>query len=149
MSEFRGPNHDADDPGTGVSYSTWQDRQLAVILERTNQLLRELREAHAALSGRNESLSRELGRATALLEICEAELRQRTERETALDSDMRYWRARASALGDQLQRQAENQTDPSAGQPNPGDAARFAALKKNYTEEIRALTSKANGAALE
>src|ERR1700732_4070125 len=120
MSEFRGPNHDADDPGTGVSYATWQDRQLAVILVRTNQLLRELREAHAALSGRNESLSRELGRATALLEIREAELRQRTERETALDSDMRYWRARASALGDQLQGQAGRKHAQPHGGPPPG-----------------------------
>src|SRR5947209_793180 len=79
MSEFRGkPDQTADPTGTGISFATWQDRQLSVILARTDQLLRELRAAAASVDGRNEELSRELGRATALLEVREGELRKST-----------------------------------------------------------------------
>jgi len=53
MSEFPekpGPGSDAID--TGISFATWQDRQLSVILAQTGQLLSELRAANAVVDGR-------------------------------------------------------------------------------------------------
>jgi len=88
---------------TGISFATWQDRQLAVILARIGELSRELREANAAAAenhaGRNEELSRELGRATALLEIREAELQKLAQREASLHADVQHGIAKAAALG--------------------------------------------------
>src|SRR5580704_15103381 len=92
-----------EETGTGISYATWQDRQLAAILARTAELLRELRQTNAGAS-RNEELSRELGRVAALLEIREAELRK-------IQGDAQFWQAKAAALGRQVEQQAAVESD--------------------------------------
>jgi glycosyltransferase involved in cell wall biosynthesis len=115
MSDFRGNLDQTAD--AGISFATWQDRQLSVILARTEQLLRELRAATSAVGGeRHEELSRELGRATALLEVREAELRKLAQQGDALRSDVEYWQAKAAALGRQLEEQTAIQTDLRAGE---------------------------------
>jgi len=134
-----------DQPNSGISYATWQDRQLAIILERTERVLRELRESGAAMSERNEALARELGRAVALLEMREAELRRRGERETALESDVRHWQARAAALSGELER--EKAARQSA--ENAANAVNSRAIEKDYENEIQGLAAKAGAAAVE
>ena len=145
MSEFREqPDPGADQTGAGISYSTWQDRQLAVLLTRTGQLLRELREANSA-AGRDDGLFRELGRVTALLEIREAELRKLADQETALHSDARYWQAQADTLANELEQQTPIEADlQDAHQRLQEEVARLSAVEKDYTAENRQLSSRAD-----
>src|SRR5579872_6259882 len=132
MSEFLDSRAEA----TGTSFATWQDRQLAVILARTEQLLRELRSTAWESGGRSEELSRELGRLKVLLEAREAELRQS---------------ARKAAT---LSRQLEEQTTIQAAlrvseQKLQEEVARLRAAEKNYADENQALSWKANASSLE
>ncbi len=141
---------------SGISYATWQDRQLAVILARTADLLRELR-AGATSAGRTEDLSRELGKAAALLELREAELRQ------AVD-DAQFWQARSAALDRQLERQSadeqelrarnrelqEIEKELRAGQQRlQKEVARLAAIESNYATEAQMLNARASASANE
>src|ERR1017187_3697036 len=138
MSDFRGNLDQTAD--AGISFATWQDRQLSVILARTEQLLRELREATSAVGGeRHEELSRELGRATALLEVREAELRKLAQRGDALRSDFEYWQAKAAALGKQLEEQTAIQTDLRAGEQRlREEVARLSSIENLLSARVNA-----------
>lgn len=146
MSEFRAKlDPEAAPADTGIAFATWQDRQLAAILDRTAQLLRELR-AHSDSGGRNEELSRELGRLTALLELRDAELR-------TLRSDAGYWQAQAmdlrKELKDQAALQAEDQRLRHELAELQDEVARLQAAEKNYSSENQSLSSMHNAAAFE
>lgn len=131
-----------EETGTGISYATWQDRQLAVILARTTELLREFRQTNSAAS-RNEELSREIGGAAALLEIREAELRK-------IQGDTQFWQDKAAALGRQLEQQTVVEIDLRAKHRQlQEEVARLSAIERNYAAETQALSSRANAAAIE
>jgi glycosyltransferase involved in cell wall biosynthesis len=137
MSEFRGKlDQNADATGAGTSFATWQDRQLSVILARTEQLLRELRATASAADGRNEELSREFGKVTALLEVREAELRKSAQQAAALGRQLEEQTAILAALRASEQRLQE-------------EVARLRAVEKNYTDENQALSWKASASTLE
>jgi glycosyltransferase involved in cell wall biosynthesis len=139
MSEFR------DQGGDGISFATWQDRQLSLILARTGQLSRELRAANGL-----EALSRELGRIHALLEIRETELRKLSQQEPALHSDVEHWKTSASALARRLEQQAAIEIELQAGeQRTQAEVARLAEIEKSAAAENRLLSSRANTSAYE
>jgi len=137
---------------TGISYATWQDRQLAAILSRTAELLREIR-AGGTAAGRNEELTKELGRVAALLEIREAELRKSRD-------DAQFWQARAASLDRQLEQQTAVHNDlrarlqrfqdaEAARQRLEKEVARLSASEANYASEAQASSARANAAAIE
>jgi glycosyltransferase involved in cell wall biosynthesis len=149
-------DREMEDNSSGISYATWQDRQLAMILARTADLLRELR-AGTASASRNEDLSRELGKAAALLELREAELRQ------AVD-DAQFWQARSAALDRQLERQTSDEKELRARhrelqeiekelraglQRLQNEVARLTAIESNYATETQILNARANASANE
>jgi glycosyltransferase involved in cell wall biosynthesis len=104
----------------------------------------------SAAAGRDEALSRELGRAGTLLESREAELRRLAAREAALHSDVEYWQTKAAGLGKQLEQQAAIQADPPAGQQRlEEEAARLRAIEKGYAAENRILSSAASASKIE
>lgn len=143
-----------EETGTGISYATWQDRQLALILARTGELLRELGDAKTAGLGHNAELSSEIGRVAALLEIREAELRK-------LQGDAEAWQTKAAVLDRQLEHQTaividlrarlqEAETDWQARQQRLQDeVARLSAIETNYAAEARTLNARANALAIE
>jgi glycosyltransferase involved in cell wall biosynthesis len=151
MNEFRGKlDQSADAADAGNSFATWQDRQLAVILARIEQLLRELRATVSAANGRNEELSRELGRVTALLEAREAELRKSAQQERALRSDGEHSQAKAVSLARQLEEQTAIQTALRASEQRlREEVARLRSVEKNYADENQALSSRAGASTLE
>jgi len=140
-----------EDTDSGISYATWQDRQLALILARTGELLRELRAANEAkaggggeaAAGRNEALSRELERLSRLLESREIELRK-------AQSDAQFWQARAAATDRQHGQQSAIEKDLRANQQHLQDeVARLSALESSYAAEVQTLTTRANSLSLE
>ena len=103
-----------------------------------------------AFAGRHEALSHELGRASAILESREAELRKLAGREAVLRSDVEYWQTKAVTLGKQLERQAAIQADLRDGQQRlREEMARLSAIEKDYVVGNRQLSSRANTSAYE
>jgi hypothetical protein len=130
---------------TPVPYATWQDRQLALLLARTEQISRELQES-SARTERIEALAEELGKARRLLEERGTELRQAAGREAALGLELQRSQEAAGALekehnltADLLakQRQLQEQVE------------RLSAAEKNYAAENQALASRASFSAYE
>ena len=103
-----------------------------------------------ATAGRNEALAQELGRAAALLETRDAELRKMRQRESALRRDIQQWQAQAAALGKQLEQQAGTAGELRAGrQYLQSEVTRLAALEKKYAADHHLLTKSANQSAYE
>ncbi len=104
----------------------------------------------SAVAGHNEVLSQELGRADAILESREVELRKMAGREAALHSDVEYWQTRVAALGRQMERRVAIEADLRAGQQRrQEEVARLAAIERNYAAENRVLSSRADTSAYE
>src|SRR5450631_846089 len=127
MSDLRGTfDQGTDGTDTGISFATWQDRQLSVLLARIEQLLRELRTANASADGRKEELSREVGRVTALLEVRDSDLARQ-------EDALRQWQAKAAGLD----RKVDEFTAMQAGlraeeQRLKDEVARLLSVEKNY-----------------
>jgi glycosyltransferase involved in cell wall biosynthesis len=145
-----------EETATGISYATWQDRQLAVILSRTSEVLRELHAANA-VAGRNEELSRELGKTAVLLEVRQAELGKaaallevREAELRKLHDDVQFWQTRAASLERQLEQQAAVQNELRTGhQRLQNEVTRLSAVESNYAAETQALNSRSNAVAFE
>jgi len=130
---------------TDISYATWQDRQLAVMLARTGQLLRELREANLSAAGRNEEMAREIGRITALLEMREAELPKLSRQEESLVSDAQHWQAKVAALEKQVERQAALEAELQEGRRSlQKEVTRLSEMESYWLMQIRLITDKVN-----
>ncbi len=122
--------------GAGISFATWQDRQLAAILN-------EIRAAHAAVDGSNEQVVEELGKVAALISDF-------TRREDELRADTRLWQNKAADLERQLKEQAALRANLEAAQRRlEGEVARLNQLEKNYAEENQTLSSRASAANFE
>jgi glycosyltransferase involved in cell wall biosynthesis len=130
MSELRGkPDQTADATDTGISFATWQDRQLSVILARTEQLLRELRASASGAGGQP---------------------RKPAQHQGALHSEVAYWQAKAAALGRQLEEQTAIQADLRASEQRlQEEVARLRAAETDYTGETQALSWRASSSSLE
>jgi hypothetical protein len=99
---------------------------------------------------RNEVLSRELGRATSLLEVREAELKKFAQREAAFRSDAQYWELKVGALGKQLEQQVRIEIDLRAEQQRlQQEVERLGMIEKSHTAESQILSSRANTSAYE
>ena len=140
----------------GISYATWKDRQLAVILARAGELLRELHAGNAAAAARSEELlrelragvrteelSRELGKLSALLEARESELRKAR-------GDARFWQAKVAALDRKLEQQAEVENSlRTAQQQLQSEVSRLSASESSHAAENQSLNARAHSAAFE
>jgi len=122
--------------GVGISFATWQDRQLAAILN-------EIRSAHAAVDGHKEKVVQELGKLVTLLS-------EFTRREDELRADTRLWQDKAADLDRQLKEQTALRADLQIAQQRlEAEVARLRQLEKNYAEENQTLSSRASAANFE
>ena len=141
------------DPDFQLSSCRVVDSHLLLVYSRTphcpqsGAIFERVTEAVAHTTG---DLSRELGRATALLELRDAELRKLSAQEGKLQSDLEYWQAKAAALARQLEqpRDSEKQLRAELEQLQK-QVDQLTTADKNSASELETLHARASAATAE
>jgi len=140
------------EPEGGIPFATWQDRQLALLLARSNELLNEIRTAQLLADNRSSEAvhETELARITPLLEARDREARRLAEQREELASDVTQWQSKAAALGKQLEELSAIQAElQSQEQRLRDDVTHLQRTEKNYAYENQTLSGRAGASAVE
>jgi glycosyltransferase involved in cell wall biosynthesis len=151
----------SDSPQTGapeaagaISYATWQDRQLALLLARLEQLSGRFGDGNAAIARRAELAAREAARLAAALEKSEAATRELLAEKAALARERERQLAETARLRQRLEElQEELEETETAGRAEQQrlreEIAGLRAAAENHISQNQELMSRAAASAYE